>query len=333
MATLGKEYQAQVKDASSVLVGVAQVRVGKPSVRDAGTGVIKALQFVGTSTLLTDTSTGTSVDVVRPADQSTGGTLPAGCTVTSGGTYSTTDGKYDGCFIIRAVDATHVDIFGPNGYKDAGILTSAFASAPKDMKLASSTASGVTIQGVLATTITEGMTWVVPVWSGAAQDKVQTGIVTPYSMFSAAAESVGGLKSASFSPRIDSIKTLESGFPSEVADRIIEKTSVDIKFESLEYNNANIGYLKNMVAQVINEAKMPSVPMECVLRTRGNTLISFWVPNAGITQFPSYAPTNDFSSLPWEAQAGKMTEITGETDTYNVWLKLAPIFTELTYKH
>lgn len=333
MATLGKEYQSQVKDASSVLVGVAQVRVGKPSVRDAGTGVIKAVQFVGTSSIVTDTSTATSVDVVKPLDMSTGGTLPAGCTVAAAGTYSTTDGKYDGCFIIRAVDATHVDIFGPNGYKDAGVLTSVFASAPKDMKLGSSVTSGVTIQGVLATTITAGMTWIVPVWSGAAQDKVQTGIVSPYSMFSGSAESVGGLKSASFTPKIDSIKTLESGFPSEVSDRVIEKTSVDIKFDAFEYNNANIVNLKNMVSQVINDAKLPSVPVEVVMRTRGNQLVTFWVANAGITQFPSYAPQNDFSTLPWELGAAKATEITGESDTMNVWLKLAPIFSELTYKH
>lgn len=333
MATLGKEYQAQVKDASSVLVGVAQIRVGKPSIRDAGTAVIKAVQFVGLSNLVTDTSTATSVDIVKKGDMSTGGVLPAGCTMVSGGTYNTTSGTYDGCFIIRAVSATAVDIFGPNGYKDAAVLISSFASSPKDMKLGTATASGVTIQGVPATTVTAGMTWVVPVWSGAASSDVQTGIVSPYSMFSGSTESVGGLKAASFTPRIDSIKTLESGFPSEVQDRIVEKTSVDIKFEALEYNNANIQYLKNMVSQVINDAVLPSVPIEIVMRTRGNTLVSFWIPNAGITQFPAYAPTNDYSSLPWEMGAAKMTEITAETDTYNVWLKNAPIFVELTYIH
>lgn len=330
MATLGKEYQPQVKDASSVLVGVAQVRIGKPSVRDAGTAAIKSVQFVGTSNISVDTSTGASIDVVQVGDMSTGGVKPAGCTLASAGTYT---GTYDGCFIIRATSATLVDIYGPNGYKDAGITITSFSATPKDMKTGAAATSGATLQGVPATTITAGMTWIVPVWAGTAQDKVQTGIVSPYSMFSGAAESVGGVKSASFTPKIDSIKTLEAGFPSETFDRIVEKTSVDLKFDALEYNNSNVAYLKNMVSQVINEAKLPSVPVEVVMRTRGNQLVTFWVPNAGITQFPSYSPQNDYSSLPWELGANKMTEITGETDTYNVWLKSAPIFVELGYTH
>jgi Asp/Glu/hydantoin racemase len=53
---LGKEFQAKVKNSSNVLVGVAQVRVGRPSVRAAGIGVAEAasgqdeirMQFVKT---------------------------------------------------------------------------------------------------------------------------------------------------------------------------------------------------------------------------------------------------------------------------------------------
>lgn len=329
MATLGKEFQPMVKDAGSVLVGVAQVRVGKPSVRDAGTAVIKNVQFVGTSEKKTDSSVTPSVDYIKPLDMSTGGVIPTGMTLVSGGTYT---GAYDGCFIIQATSATLVDIYGPNGYKDAGVTVASLSTAT-DMKLGLALPSGATITGIPATTITAGMTWIVPVWSGQAQDKVQTGIVSPYSMFAGSAESVGGLKSASFTPKLDSLKTLESGFPSEVQDRLVEKTSVDIKFEGLEYNNANIGYLKNMISQVINEAKLPSCSIEIVARTRGNSLVTFWVPNAGLTQFPSISPTNDYSSLPWELGATKQTEITAESNTYNVWLKNASIFTELTYVH
>jgi len=330
MATLGKEYQPMVKNVNGVLVGVAQVRVGRPSVRDAGTAAIKAVQFVGTSEKKTDTSTGASIDYIKPLDMSTGGTLPTGCTLTSAGTYT---GAYDGCFIIRAVDATSVDIFAPNGYKDAGVLLTAFDIEAYDMKTASAATSGATITGVPATTVTAGMTWIVPVWAGSAVDKVQTGIVSPYSMFASSAESVGGLKSASFTPKLDSLKTLESGFPAEVQDRIVEKTSVDVKFESQEYTNANIAYLREMVSKVINDAKMSSIPVEVVCRTRGNTLVTFWIPNAGLTQFPEVAPQNDYSSLTWEMGASKQTEITGESAEYNVWLKNASIYTELSYIH
>lgn len=331
MATLGKEFQPLVKDASSVLVGVAQVRVGRPSIRPVGTAAIKAVQFVGTSLKLTDTSTGSSIDYIKPDDMSTGGSLPAGCTLASAGTYT---GAYDGCFIIRALSSTTVDIFAPNGYKDAAVLISTFASTPVDMKLAATAGtSGCTIVGIPATTVTAGMTWSVPVWSGLAQDKVQTGIVTPYSMFSGSNESVGGLKAASVTPKIEAIKTLESGFPAVISDRVVEKTSVDVKFDAFEYNNVNIAYLKTVVSQVINDAVLPSLPVEVVMRTRGNSLVCLWIPNAGVTQFPSYAPTNDFSSLAWELGATKLTEVSSETNTYNVWAKYAPIMSELTYVH
>lgn len=330
MATLGKEFQPVVRDSSSVLVGVAQVRAGRPSIRPAGTAAIRSVQFVGTSTKLTDTSTGASIDYIKPLSMATGGTLPAGCTLVAGGTYT---GTYDGCFIIQATSATLIDVYGPNGFKDAGVTVSSFASTPKDLKLAASGTSGVTIQGVPATTLSAGMTFIIPVWSGSAIDRVQTGIISPYSMFSGSAESVGGLRSASVTPKIESIKTLESGFPAEINDRLVERTSVDIKFEALEYNNANISYLKDIVSQVINDAVLPSIPVEVVMRTRGNSLISMWIPNAGITQFPSYAPTNEFSALSWELAAAKMTEISSETDTYNTWAKHAPIMSELTYVH
>jgi len=328
MATLGKEYQPRVKDAANVLVGVAQVRVGRPSVRAAGTAAVKAVQFVGTSAVTVDTSTGTSVDIVRPSDMSTGGTMPTGGTLAASGTYT---GDYDGCFIIRVKDATTVDIYGPNAYKDADVLISALTNY--NMKLAAATTSGALISGTPATSPTAGQTFVVPVWSGTAQDKTQTGIVSPYSMFSGSTESVGGLKSASFSPKLDSVKTLEAGFPSEVYDRIVERTSVEITLEAMEYNNDNIQHLKNMVSQIINESKLPAVPVEVVLRTRGNSLISFFVPNASITQFPSYSPTNDFSSLNWSLGTSKLTEISGATTEYNLWLSNAYTYVELTYTH
>jgi len=328
MATLGKEYQPRVKDAANVLVGVAQVRVGRPSVRAAGTAAVKAVQFVGTSAITVDTSTGTSVDIVRPSDMSTGGTLPTGCTLAASGTYT---GDYDGCFIIRVTDSTTVDIYGPNAYKDADVAISSLTNY--NMKLAAATTSGALISGTPATSPTAGQTFVVPVWSGTAQDKNQTGIVSPYSMFSGSTESVGGLKSASFSPKLESVKTLEAGFPSEVFDRIVERTSVEVAFESFEYTNDNIQYLKNMVSEIINEAKLPSVPVEIVMRTRGNSLISFWINNCSITQFPSYSPISDYSALTWSLGTTKLTEITGATSEYNVWLSNAPIYTELLYTH
>lgn len=325
-----KQFQPLVKNVGGVLVGVAQVRVGKPSVRDAGTAEVKSVQYVGTSEKKTDATSGTSVDYIKPLDTSTGGTLPAGCTLASGGTYT---GEYDGCFIIQATSATLCDIYAPNGYKDAGVTISSFASTPLDMNLGSGEPSGATIEGVPATTITAGMTWIVPVWSGAAQTKVQTGIISPYSMFSGSAESVGGLKSASFVPKMDSIKTLESGFPSVTVDRIVEKTSVDIKMEAQEFTNANIDNLRSMMSKVINDATISAIPVEVLVRKRDNSIVSFWIPNAGLTQFPEINPQNDFSSLTWELGASQLTEVTGESAIYNTWVNHTPIFSELSYLH
>lgn len=328
MPTLGKDYQAMVKDANTVLVGVAQVRVGLPSIRSAGTAITKALQFVGTSTMIADTSTGATINYLDPLDMSTGGTLPTGCTATVTGTYT---GAYDGCFILR-YNGTTWDIFSPAGYQDAAVTTASITSG-KAMNILSATASGLTITGVMATTPTSGQTWIIPVWSGTAQNKNQTGIISPYSMFQGSNESVGGLKSATFTPKLESIKTLESGFPSLVADRVIEKISVECKFEALEYNNANIANLKNMVLQITQQFAIPALPVEVVMRTRGNNLVSFWIPNASLQSVPSYSPTNDYSSLSWELGATKSTEITGETAAYNTWLRNANIYEELTYLH
>jgi hypothetical protein len=332
ITTLGKEYQPQVKEVGSVLVGVAQIRIGRPSVRPAGTAAIKAVQYVGTSSITVDNTTTTSVDLVRPLDMTVGGVgnTPTGMTLASAGTYT---GDYDGCFIIRATSSTEVNIYAPNGYKDEGVEVASFAAVAYDMKLGAAEPSGATIVGVPATTIAAGMTWIVPVWSGSVINKVQTGIISPYSMFSGSAESVGGVKSASFTPRIDSVKTLEAGFPSQVYDRIVEKTSVNVKFESFEMNNANIKALKDMVNTVINDSELASVPLEVVMRTRGNSLVAFWIGNAGLTQFPSYAPSNDYSVLPWELDAIRQTEVAGESDAYNVALRNTPIFTELSYIH
>lgn len=333
MATLDRTFQPMVKDVGKVLVGVAQIRVGKPSIRDVGTGIVKAAQFVGISNKLTDTTTGASIDYIQVGDMSTGGTLPAGCTLATAGSYDNVAGIYDGCFIIRATNATTVDIFGPNGYKDAAVSVSSFASTPKDMKLGDSATSGVTIEGVLATSITAGQTWVIPVWSGAAQDKVQTGIVSPYSLFSGSNESVGGLKSSSFSPKLDSIKTLETGFPAITADQLVEKTSVEVDFSCNEFTNDNLAYLQNMMSQVINDAELPSISVEMVARTRDNTLYSFWMPNCNLTSLPAIAPVNDYSDMAYKLTAVKATEISGESAAYNVWLDHAPIYQQLSYKH
>lgn len=329
---LDKRYQGFVKDAGGVLVGVSQIRVGLPSVRAAGvltgSATIKAVQQVPDSTISTVVGTdgSTLVDLVIPGTTITAATASLAM-ASSGTAYS---GAYDGAFIIRYNGATY-DIFAPNGYKDAAVAASAI-TAGYDMKLAAATMSGAKITGTL-TTPASGLTFIVPVWSSAATDKVQTGIVCPYSPFLADNNSVGGIVSASWDPQLEDVKKLTSGFPEITIDSIVAKTTVGIKFEAQEYENTNISRLVDMIDSTINKSSLAAISIEVVMRTRGGSLRTFWHPNCALDKLPSIAPTNDYSKLSWEFTAQKQTEIAGESVVYNTWLSNANIYNPLSYLH
>lgn len=317
-----KQYQPLVKNAADVIVGVAQIRVGKSSIRDAATAANGVLSVVPQSTLKTDATNGTTQIVVPTVTPST-------VTITTHSITGTYTGTQDGCFILR-YNGTTWDIFDPEGNKDAGIGTSTTFTAVSLKHKGG--ASGLTLSATLAGA-TSGDTMIIPVWAGTAQDSVQTGIVSPYSPFSGSNESVGGIKSASFNPKVDSTAVLESGFPAVVVDQIITKTSVSISFEAQEYTNAAMGTLRDMISKTINESRLGSVPVEMVCRTRGNKLVSFWIPNCTLASMPTIAPTNDYSSFTWELTGSTLTEVSTGSATYNAWLRNTYIFRELGYIH
>ena len=363
MAVLGKDFQPIVKNAGDVLVGVSQIRVGKSSYRPAGTAVVGTPMAASKSKIIIDESDGVTPIVVPISGLSSDvANTWTGQPVTVTGTYT---GIYDGCFIVRAgayngtlgdvLTATgKVEVFAPNGFRtQLTLVAGAVASTAINLNNESSpTASGLSFALDFGATPTAkvGDTWVVPVWSGTAIDRTQTCIVTPFSMFRGANESVGGLKASSFTPKLDSVATLQSGFPSEVMDRIVTKTSAQLSFESFEYTNQNIQVLKDIVSQIINEARMPACPVELVARTRGNTQVSFWIPNAGISNAPTYAPTDDYSTLSWEMEVVSQTEIAKngdfaalpssgipsspkEYEIFLAWLRAVPLYQEVLYKH
>lgn len=322
---LDRSNQPIVKDASGVLVGVAQIRVGKPSIRSAGTASVGTAVAVGQSDKLLSTMDNTTY-FVRPKTVYAANSGTA--TITVGGTYTA---AYDGCIIIRAIDATTVNVFAPNNYMKSATLVGG-ALSTYSVEVSSGVASGLTIDASF-TGIAAGDTWVVPVWSGSAQSKNQTGIVSPYSMFSGATNSVGGLKAASFSAKINGVKKLETGFPSIVADQIIDSTSCSVSFEALEYTNSNMNTLKQMMNEIINKGNIASVSLEAVMRTRGGSLVSFWIPTATFTSLPEIAPGNDYSSIKFELEALKQTEVTGESLYYNTALAESYLYSELLYVH
>lgn len=319
---LDRSTQPIVRDSGQTLVGVAQIRVGKPSIRTTATAAVGNPTAVGQSDKILSTSDNTTY-VVRPKAIYVTNTGTA--TITVSGTYTA---KWDGCIIIRAVDASNVNVFSPNNY----MKTTAGPLSSYSVETASGVASGLTIDATFSG-MAAGDTWVIPVWSGVAQDKPQTGIVSPYSMFSGSAFSVGGLKSAEVGMKINGVKKLESGFPTVVADQIIDSTSVSVSFEAYEYANTNMNVLKQMMSEIINKGNIAAVSVEAVMRTRGGSLVTFWIPTATFTSLPSLAPTNDFSTVKFELEALKQTEVTGESTYYNAALAESYIYSELLYSH
>ena len=345
---LDRSTQPIVKDASGVLVGVAQVRVGRPSIRGAGVAA-NAPKFiaVGKSQKAFSISYA-AVCLVKPNEV---WTLNDAATPTAViiGSYT---GKLDGNLIIRAVAtvtagtsfaeasssaaADKIEIFDTYG-RLAYTSTALVLGTPVCL------VQGLTITGTF-TGAKVGDTWVVPCWTGAAINLNQTGIITPFSMFYDAADSVGGLSSSSFTPKLESIKKLETGFPSSVADQLVEKVSVSVSWESMEYTNSKLSLLKQMVSRVINTGELSSISVEMVARTRGNSLVRFWIPSCVFSQIPSISPKNDYSSVPFAMEALKQTEFTAITASmgldaltapdlaiYNGWLADSWIYNEQTY--
>lgn len=348
---LDRSTQPIVKDASGVLVGVAQVRVGQPSIRSAQTAV-NAIKLIAAGK--SDRKMGTSdntVAVIKPTSLYAANSLatPA-LTGVSAGQYT---GKIDGAFIFRATAAdnitaaedasasaaTALQVYSPYGVKvlsDVDLVLTAQA-----LTMDGSIASGLSVSADF-TGAKVGDTWVLPVWSPAALNIQQTGIVSPFSLFYDATDSVGGLKSASFQPKIDGIKKLESGFPSYVSDQIIDKVSVDVSWAGLEYTNTKLSLLKQMIARVINNGELSAISVEMVMRTRGGSLVRMWIPSCTFSSLPTYAPTNDYSEVSFQLSALKQTEFSTIPATldalsaaslkiYNGWLSDSNIYSELNF--
>lgn len=323
---IDRSVQPMVKDASGVLVGVAQIRVGLPSIRPAGTAIVRPVTAVGASKVVYAALDGTT-EVVKPADVYAANTGSG--TFTSSGTYT---GATDGAFIIRALNATTLEVWSPNGYKNTAITVAAGAFSSTVLNMDSGAPSGLSLSGASLTNITAGDTWILPVWSGLAQTSSQTNIITPFSPL-IAANSVGGLKSSKMGFNIGSVKKLESGFPTYVADQIIDSTSISVGWDSLEFNNASIQTLRNMMNEVINNGNIASIPCEILCRTRGGALYAYWCPSTNFSKFPEISPTNDYSSAAYEMEALKMTEITGAPAYRNAWLTEAPLYAENRFTH
>lgn len=323
---IDRSVQPIVKDASGVLVGVAQIRVGLPSIRPAGTAIVRPIVAVGKSKKVT-AALDSVTEVVKPADIYAANAGAGTFTIT--GTYT---GAQDGTFILRASTATTLEVWSPLGFKDSNITIAAGSFASTAINVSSGTPSGLSVSASGLASVAEGDTWIISVWSGMAQNNSQTSIISPFSPLTST-NSVGGLKASKIGFNIGSVKKLTSGFPEYVADQVIDSTSVSVSWESLEFNNSSIQTLRNMMNSVINEGNIAAVPVEVLCRTRGGALYAYWCPSTNFSKFPEISPTNDFSSSNYEMEALKMTEITGAQAYQNAWLTEAPLYQENRFTH
>lgn len=316
MPIFDPSFAPQARDSQSVLVGIAQVRIaGQTSIRSTMTAASGAWIAAGKSTVITDSTDGTT-ELVRPqvpyaANAGTG--LP-----TVSGTYT---GNYDGCFILRLTSGTAGKLYAPDGS-----ATTVAAVAP-----IAQTSMGLTFAGTI-TGGAAGDTFVIPVISGVAQNTPQTGIISPYSMFKGAANSVGALSDSSFDPKIDGISTLESGFPTQVNDQIITKVSSTIKFGAFEFTSTLASVLRDMMDSAMNGGDIKAVAAEVVFRDRGGRLLTYWCPSCTLASVPSIGPKNDFSSVTWELKVNDQVEGTA-TGTYAAWLRNSQMYYTLQYTH
>lgn len=320
MATFDVSNQAAVKDSSTALVGIAQVRLAlNTSMRAALTNVIAAatpLSAVGKSTMFLDATDSTEIVIPQVVYQANGATSS---TAVAAGTYT---GSVDGCFILRVLSATTGTLYAPDGTKTA---VAALAV------LAPGAVQGITITGAIVGGAA-GDTFILPVVANTVQNSNQTGIVSPYSMFKGSTNSVGGLTDSSWEPKLDNIAKLESGFPSNVNDSIITKTSAGIKFTAQEYGNPVVSVLRYMANAAIGLGDLHSVAAEIVFRQRSGNLITYWCPSCNLQSVPTLSAKNDFSTVAWDLSVNKQVQGTAVT-TYGAWLRNTPMFFELQYPH
>ena len=335
-------YQAQVRDSNSVLVGIAQIRIaGQTSIRALGVpaatlaaAASSAVQAVGRSVSTAD-ATDPLQFIVRPATIYTANAAANPITGITGASYS---GAVDGCYIVRVGDKSAVadgtTVVTTTGKVTIWSTTGVWTEVTLTGFAGSSTAiDGLTIAMTLSASYKIGDTWVIPVVSGSAQATNQTGIISPYSMFKGATNSIGGLKDASWDPKIDSIQTLESGFPAQINDQIIAKVSAGIKFGAFEFNSTLALVLRGMLNSAMSTGDIQAVAAEVVFRTRGGSLITYWCPSCTLLDAPTIAPQNDFSTISWNLRVNDQIEAGNTAAAYAAWLRNSQMYYELGYTH
>lgn len=350
---LDRSYQPLVKNAGGVLIGVAQIRVGRPSIRDAvaSATIGTAYTAVGQSRKVKATSN-KAVYMVKPNAVQAANAGTASPTFGVTGNYT---GNIDGAIIIRATATTNkglkeeasdsataadcLDIFDTYG-------TLAYTSTALDIAVPATPIQGLSFTGSFANAKI-GDTWIVPVWTKAAINISQTGIISPYTLCVDSIDSIGGLKAASFAPKIDSVKKLSTGIPALVSDQIIDSTSVQVSWSGYELLNTKMALLRQMMSAAINDGAISAISVDVIMRTRGGSFIRQWIPSCSFTSLPSYAPTTDYSDVSFEMEAIKQTEFSIVTtdmgigpisttgtpsalDIYNGWLNDSKIYNEIT---
>ena len=269
--------QPMTKDVGNLGIGMFQVRVGKPSRREAGTMVIEPAQKRVNGTGWDDTNT-------NPV-------------ATSSGDYV---GALDGAYIVEITNATGpiATVTEPDGTETASVDFSTSVGTPVVL------GDGVELSfdSVDVAGFEIGCVWVVGVYTPDAISNLVTGISSPYS-FLTKADSVGAIQSASLETN-PTYKEHYSGFP-KISDLIMLESSTVTVNTAVEEVNADTalittGYAVNLFDILFDASvngTLYNVPVEIVANMATGGVISFWLPNCQITPQGEFSPGQEWASM------------------------------------
>jgi hypothetical protein len=237
-----------------------------------------------------------------------------GGTFTATGTYS---GAKDGAFIITATGANAYSVVRPDG-------TTATVAA---MVLNTPDSLGQGVSATFSATLTADQKFVIPCYSGAAQDDTKTSILSPYSILSRF-DSVGAVQNTSFSVS-STMKDHTSGSPAKKDATILESSDVTVEV-TLEEVKVSTSALVAGAATTLFDAILDGAinqtkyfaPVELVAElATGGTPLRFWFPSCQVVPNFEMAPGDDWSGTPFQLKAVRQTGLTNAP----------PIVQRLTY--
>jgi len=273
--------QPLTNDVANLGIGMFQVRVGKPSRRNAVAAEVKPGRMVMKAGATENVMTGT-------------------------GPYT---GALDGAYIFEVTDNT-TDTVTVSWWGPGDDPTVAAPNTGLDITGGSLVEEGLTVTMTSDLTVdnTVGDKYVVGVYHANASDLITTGVVSPYSFLSKD-DNVGAIQSASLETN-PTYKDHYSGYPKVKDLQMLESSTVTIKsaLEEISADTAafNTGYAVNLWDILFDASvtgSLYNVPVEIVAELVTGGTLSFWFPNCQVTPEGDFAPGDEWASMPFALES------------------------------